>query len=435
LTTPDAVPHHCGMRQTTPPILSVYSAAEHRARLEHIRLCERSIRACRRRHLVTSYIPGQHVYSLRGEGFTPSEEDNRELSQLAAEGVGLIQIWSEFWNNCWGGGPMYSARNQAGLQRLIEMVHAHGMRIIPYTSSNFFERTDPHFSPTWSGQVQLDLVEQDFHLAHCSPGSPGWRAHLLSAMIGILDRYDFDGLYNDMGYHRPADIISWQRYYSAEPRMAEEDVIPFDQSADPDGAAADMLALIYSEVKRRGGVYKLHKEGVDRIRTPLKVYDYLWVGEAVLDIEFLRQSTRDYEPYVIPEFSRGFSLESEEELYLNAIPYLHFPVSRSAKTGGAKENRSLYAHWLERYLPMVEEGTWAYLDIHESSLFAHEPSKDVVATALANRSLWLVLANFGRTTTEVSTRDGWVADEGPAAKPNSVWKLEPRSLTILRRVP
>jgi hypothetical protein len=196
-----------------------------------------------------------------------------------------------------------------------------------------------------------------------------------------------------------------------------------------------MLALIYAEIKRRGGVYKLHKEGVDRIRTPLKVYDHLWVGEAVLDIEFLRQSTRDYEPFVIPEFSRGFTLKSEEELYLNAIPYLHFPVSRSAKTGGTQENKSLYARWLKRYLPMVEEGTWAYIDIRESLLFAQEPSKDVVATALANRSLWLVLANFGMTATKVSTRDAWVADGGTDGKTNSVWKLEPRSLTILRRVP
>ena len=44
--------------------------------------------------------------------------------------------------------------------------------------------------------------------------------------------------------------------------------------------------------------------------------------------------------------------------------------------------------WLTRYLPLVEEGTWAWLEIAESDLWAQPPADGVVALAVCqSRSL------------------------------------------------
>jgi len=306
-------------------------------------------------------------------------------------------------------------------------------KIIPYTSTNFFERTDPSFRPEWATDAGLDLVEHDYRLAHCSPASPGWRAHVLPGMLRILDEFDVDGLYNEMGYHRRADILGWGKYYHPAPKVAEDEVLAFVESETCDGAAADMLALIYSEVKRRGKLYKVHKEGVDRIRTDLKVYDYLWVGEAVHDICFTREQTKEYEPYVVPEYSRNYRLADENELYLHSIPYLQFPVLRTDDTGGTQEDRELHADWLAHYLPLVEEGTWAWLEIHRAGLFRDGLPAGVVASAFANRELYLVLANYGEAMAEVATTDEYVVVKGQGVSGGKYWRLSPQSLTILRR--
>jgi hypothetical protein len=81
---------------------------------------------------------------------------------------------------------------------------------------------------------------------------------------------------------------------------------------------------------------------------------------------------------------------------------------------------------------MVEEGTWAWLEIHESDLFPQPLPQDVVASAFANRELYLVLANYGRAPVEVATSDIYVHAEGPP-ETRKLWNLAPRSLYILKR--
>jgi hypothetical protein len=82
---------------------------------------------------------------------------------------------------------------------------------------------------------------------------------------------------------------------------------------------------------------------------------------------------------------------------------------------------------------MVEEGTWAWLEIGESVLFAQSLPKGVVASAFANRELYLVLANYGEEAVEVSTADAHVDTGDPASRPSKQWRLDGRSLVILRR--
>ena len=78
-----------------------------------------------------------------------------------------------------------------------------------------------------------------------SPASAGWRAYLLPHLVRILDDYGVDGLYNDLGYIPLA----------GNPRPPTRDeVLAFEERADHDGALTDLLAIIYAEVKRRGGI-------------------------------------------------------------------------------------------------------------------------------------------------------------------------------------
>jgi hypothetical protein len=100
---------------------------------------------------------------------------------------------------------------------------------------------------------------------------------------------------------------------------------------------------------------------------------------------------------------------------------------------GRPEARPTHARWLKQYLPMVEEGTWAWLEIGQSDLFRQALPKDVVASAFANRESHLVLANYATEPVQVETCDEHVAVADAAAVPQTTWRLEGRSLSILRR--
>jgi hypothetical protein len=316
-------------------------------------------------------------------------------------------------------------------------------------------------------------VEIYFRYARCSPASPGWRAYLLPHLVRILDEYGVDGFYNDCGYRKLAG--------NPNPPTSDE-VLAFEEAADHDGALADLLALIYAEVKRRGGVVKVHASATRRPQTDLKVYDYLWVGEGAREGDRFREAVKDHPPYVVPclDMSRA-KVAGEDELYLHAIPYMQFPLLLAGRpfTGeralipginyppeercfwtrhcraiwrhhqanpdgphsygwwdsvpGRPEARPTHARWLKHYLPMVEEGTWAWLEIRDSDLFSTPLPENVVASAFANRRLHLVLANYGSARTQVETSDKYLAVADPSAEPRSRWDLDARSLLILRR--
>lgn len=100
---------------------------------------------------------------------------------------------------------------------------------------------------------------------------------------------------------------------------------------------------------------------------------------------------------------------------------------------GRAETRPTHARWLKRYLPLVEEGTWAWLEIGQSSLFARPLPEKVVASAFVNRESHLVLANYGQTPVELETSADYVSTDQPSIAPTKRWNLAPRSLQILRR--
>ena len=73
---------------------------------------------------------------------------------------------------------------------------------------------------------------------------------------------------------------------------------------------------------------------------------------------------------------------------------------------------------------------WA---ISDSSLFPAPLPQNVVASAFANRELYLVLANYGHSGVEVETTDAYVPVTDPSIAATKKWKLAARSLQIGRR--
>lgn len=466
-------------RADTPAVLGAYTADDHRRRLENIGRCRRGIRRCMREHLITDYLAGHCVYNL-GEypcrkPWNPDEWDQRELDRLREHGIRLIQLHEE-WNDALRlfGSHKFAPLNPAGFRRFVDMVQRRGMKLIVYASSGFFQKTDPDFRPEWTGHDLRSLREIYFNYARCSAASPGWRAYYLRHVVRILDDYGVDGIYNDLGYRQPPDLSG---------KAKGDLVLAFEENAENDGALGDLLGLVYAEVKRRGGVVKVHRGGATRPHTQEKVYDYLWVGEAGRQGDRLRQAVKNHPPYVAPclDMSRA-KIADEDELYLHAIPYMQFPVLLAGRpftgeratipgvkyppenrcfwtrhcraiwkryqahpdgphsygwwdsTPGRPEARPTHARWLARYLPMVEEGTRAWLEIGDSELVAGSLPTDVMASAFANRDLYLVLANYGPDRAVVETTDRYRSVVEKDARPGTHWDLAGRALQILRRV-
>ncbi|MCL4215930.1 MAG: hypothetical protein KJ052_02845, partial [Candidatus Hydrogenedentes bacterium] len=454
-------------------------------RLHNIGVCTQSIRKCMRKHLVTNYLPGQCCYNL---GEYPCEKpweigeyDAQELNRLRDHGIQLIQVFDD-WNDSLRlfGGDKYSALNPDGYRRFVEMAHQRDIKVLSYASTGFLQWTDPDFRQEWS-PVESRCSVGFWDMARCAPGSPGWRAYLLPRISKILNEYEVDGIYIDAGYFTNAAKENMPED-SPLKKPAQDEMLVFEETRHYDGALTDLLALIYSEVKRRGGILKLHVDGALEPQTAGQtVYDYLWVGEGVGNADGLRNSVKNHQPYVVPCIDMTFAtVDNEDDQYLHAIPYMQFPILHAGKPYTGERGmipgvryvsdddfwmqrcrevwayhqahpdgphvysgwdavppragtRSTHAHWLKLYRPLVEEGTWAYLEISDSSLFAAPLPENCVASAFANRELHVVLANYGEAPVAIETADSYLAIDQPPAAPGKQWNLPPRSLRILRR--
>ncbi len=456
-----------------------YSPMEHRRRQENIAFARRAIGGSMRQHVVGDCLPAQCCYNLgeypATQPWTLGRYDEEELDRLKEHGIELIQLFDDWADPLrLFGGDKYTPADPAAMRRFVEMAHRRGMKVLPYASCCFLERSNPGFRQEWSREGD-NLVVGYWNMARCSPASPGWRAFLLPRLARILDEYGADGIYIDGGYRTNAR--------KGVETPAKDEVVAFEETPEVDGAFADLLAVIYAEVKRRGGIMKLHVNGADAPQTNgLKVYDYLWVGEGVSNTDAMRQAVKNYPPYVVPCIDMNFAkVANQDEFYLHAIPYMQFPILQAGKpvTGqrgavpgvsyprgeddfwvkrcrqireqyalhpdgpytynvwdavpGDPATRPMHARWLARYKPLVEEGTWAWLEIGSSTLFGGPLPEGVVASAFVNREFYLVLANYGQQPAQVETSESYRASDGAPTASSKAWSLPKRSLTILRR--
>jgi len=463
-------------QEAGPLCIMLADEEDHRRRLENISECNRGIRKCLRKHLITDYLPGQVAYNL-GEypcrkPWDPDVWDERQLDEMQAAGIELVQVMEE-WNDLLRlfGADKFTPVNEPGFRRFVRMVQSRGMKLIVYVSACFLDRTDPDLRPQWVRQPDLEIVH--WHLAHCSPTSPGWRAYMLPRVLRILDTYGLDGLYCDLGY-LPLHLKGV---------VASSDEVPaFEESPVHEGPIEDLLGILHGEVKRRGGIFKVHRDGNLAPATRSKLYDYLWVGEGINNADQMREAVKNHEPYVVPclDLSRA-TISRENDLYLHSIPYMQFPLLLAGRpfTGeralvpgikyppeqqdlwtahcrkiwrhyqahpdgphsygiwdscpGRPDARSTYYRWLKLYRAMVGPGTWAYIELGESGFFSRPLPKGVVASAFANCDLYLALANYSDATVTVETTKPFIAaNKSPAASGNS-WALPARSLVILKR--
>ncbi|RLS35886.1 MAG: hypothetical protein DWH79_00895 [Planctomycetota bacterium] len=456
-------------------LLADYTADDHRRRLENVAFGNARIGTSLRKHLVTNYLPAQCCYNLgeypATEPWNPGEEDEAELDRLQALGVQVIQVFDD-WNDSLRlfGGDKYSPVNRDGYIRFLAMARARGIKVLTYVSTCFLQTTDPDYDPAWNRPGDV-LVVGYWKMARCSPASPGWRAFVMRKIAHVIEEWGGDGIYIDGGY------LMNRHERKRQMPLAADEIPAFGETPQEDGAFADLLALIHADVKRRGGIVKLHVDGADKPLTDLVTYDYLWVGEGVANADGLRETVKHHPPYVVPCLDMGFtSLESIDEPFLQSIPYLQFPVTfggriftgqrgfipgvaynddfwlkrcRDAKAQfdadktklhtysawdevpGSPATRIRWGEWLARYLPLVEEGTWAWLEIGESGLFTAPLPEGVVASALANRGFHLVLANYNRAGMTVTTTDPY--RNATDAAPATTWTVFPRSLLILEK--
>ena len=181
---------------------------------------------------------------------------------------------------------------------------------------------------------------------------------------------------------------------------------------------------------------KLHKEGVDRIRSDIKVYDYLWVGEAVRNIDFIRKSTKYYDAYVIPDYN--YKVDREHERYLNTIPYMQFPVLRDDRMGIGSPDAgvpdfALALKWLKLYQEMTRYGTWCYVDVKMPQV-VRTFSDDVVVSAYVNREAYVVVANYSNTEEKVVLGENFteVTVDGEGQRFTGEVTIPGRTMRVLR---
>ncbi len=418
-----------------------YTAQDHRRRLENIRYVEKNMKSYVQRNMIYDYIPGQYTYQQSAPA-KDVEEDKEKFKKLRDAGVGLIQTWSTWCTpeSRWTGDRMYVPDNADATRKFIDLVHDYDMKILPYTCSNFMERYKKPFSSDWAYNYVYDLGfghKSTFDLAHCSPTSPGWREQMLKQFVMLLDEFDYDGVYIDSGYSRRSDFMTCHRYYFEEPPIARDDVLAFREEPKYDGGMEDFIGMIYNEVHRRGGILKMHKEGADTLYSDMKIYDYLWVGEAVQDMEYLRHAVKEHRPYLIPDFN--YKPEKEVDRYINAIPYMQFPLLRDGNIGidsnmGVTPDFDLSLEWLKLYKEMATESAWCYVDAKVPDLVKINGG-DVVTTFYANYDLYLVVANYAQESADIVLKDDYVEVSIKGEKPISkAFTLDGRDMKILKKV-
>ena len=81
---------------------------------------------------------------------------------------------------------------------------------------------------------------------------------------------------------------------------------------------------------------------------------------------------------------------------------------------------------------MVEEGSWAWIQINQSNLFRHPIPGHIVVSAFANREIYLVVANYGKSQVELETAAPFVPCQEPLSEARTHLQLRARSLLLLK---
>lgn len=432
--------------------MKILTLEEQRRRLCNLRFAQQQVKKAVKTHRIRDYLPAQVTYNLGSYpvrfSIMPTEYDENLIRSLSEKGVQLIQIHEE-WNDSIRhlGADKFSSHDPRGMHAFIDLCHKHNIKVIPYISSGFFDDRDPDFRPEFA-KYELNLNQEYYRYRLCSLESPEWSSYLYEKVHRILDTYDFDGLYNDMGYDELA-YRTWHCDSEAERQRA------IGESYNP--CAEDMLARLYELAKGQGKLIKVHLSGATPPPFKEKIYDYLWVGESVKNPDVLR-NTASFEPYVVPcpDFM-ATEAKSFERFFALFLPMMQFPLRADGRpiTAAGKfsvpgveyASDTVATHWKEMekyaaehpdgphcysewssipddvnyrerwfdylalYKPMVQEGTVAYVDVREAAFLKQQPGSGVSMSLFAGDELYLCVGNTGSTPEQLVFCQDWVDRE------------------------
>lgn len=417
-------------------------------RLQNLRWIREHLVSCLREELLVDHRPGEVWYNHNEYPALPhrpiDETDLARFEEYRSNGVEIIKLhqeWTDWAGRC--GGDCFSSNDPAGLERLIR--HAHGCNLLVhgYFSSGFFDARHPDFRKEWTG-LSYRLNECYWRNALCSPLSAGWREYLLRRTGEVLDRYEFDGLYNDCGF--PDRFNPWLRRF----RTGEEELEAgaFFDTPDFQPSFEDLLGELRTLMKdkRPAGLMTLHFGGNRRPPIRQKYYDRLYVGEGVSSLADLCARTKGYDPYtmLIPDARLGDL--GPRAVYAGGLPFLQFPVlydgapvtgERACAEGvdyldptddywrsqmlrirelrqqgawpsfgwwdaipGNPLGKPTYYHFLKLWRKIAANGSRVFLEAELEGLWRDVPA-GVVQSVFVHEKIYLVIANHGGTPVEL----------------------------------
>lgn len=453
--------------------MELLTLEKQRARIDNITYAEKNVKKYLRRIRSHNYIPGHANYNMGGYpakiSFRPTEYDYNQLKDLAEKGCGLIQIHEE-WNDAirYHGADKYSCPDKEGLKEFIKLAHSFGIKVLPYISSGFFDLRDPDFKESFCrGDYRLCNTFWQYRM--CDHGSAEWVEYLLRHVAKILDEYEFDGLYNDIGFD--GDAIHREKYNTID--LTNQEYDPYLE---------DVLVRLYSFTKERNGICKIHQNRNSVPKAHDKIYDYLWVGEAVATTEDLLKTTV-FDPYVLvaPDF-QYLDTQNSDKLFAQALPFMQFifrydgrPLNGydiisqpgieyirrpETKEGRRKDIytrlgehfknfpdgpycysewssipddpgfRDRWAEYLALYKPMVKENSLCYIDIKESTLTTENVPADVHMSLFINDEKYICISNIGEKAETVVFTEEWI--DRRTNKPVRELTIQPDTLYFLQ---
>ena len=114
---------------------------------------------------------------------------------------------------------------------------------------------------------------------------------------------------------------------------------------------------------------------------------------------------------------------------------MQFPIIGHGQPGEQGEKYiETFNYWFNFYRPMVEEGTWVWIDIASSDLFQSPLPKNAAASLFVSREVYLVIANYNSKTIETITNDNFVSLINPKLQTQNSFTIGGRSMEILKLV-
>lgn len=429
--------------------MKMLSLEQHRKRIANMRCAEEQVQTYHRKMRFHNYIPGHVVYHMGDYpakvDMEPTEYDFNTLKQLSDDGYEWLQWHSDAidWLRLQGGDTFMNG-DWKGTQKFIDLAHHFGHKLVPYISPTYFPTHDPDFQESFT-HMKCAFKTHIHYMCSSDLGSAEWREYNFRKTFEVMDRFNFDGIYADFGYDKflgrwdtsgPVDWGDLRKLYSP---------LAYDPVAE------DYLGMIYSEIKSRGLLYKLHLGAFQAIPAKDKVYDYLWVGEAGKNVKDIL-SCKNYAPYLVPAFDRNTAPIPDPEIaYVLTIPFGQFPILYYGRPMGMKDKLNVeglvlygekpradavrdyylahpngphtYSEWssipddpteyarsasyLKLYKPMVTDGSVLQMEIRASSLIASPIPEEVYISMFTNEEQYLVVGNVSGKSYTLTLTNSW----------------------------